>query len=80
MAAKKKRQPAGFDVQRGIAAHVEAYRKAHGWAAICLAYREAGKTMQAKAAENEANYWLRKMLVLEREVGPTSSGSRSRQS
>jgi hypothetical protein len=80
MAAKKKRQPAGFDVQRGFAAHVDAHRKAHGWAAICLAYREAGKTMQAKAAENEAKYWLRKMLVLEGEVGPTSSRRGSRQS
>lgn len=80
MAAKKKRQPAGFDVQRGFTAHVDAHRKAHGWAAICLAYCEAATTMHAKAAENEAKYWLRKMLVLDWEVGPTSSGSGSRQS
>jgi hypothetical protein len=75
MAANKKRQPVEFDIQRGFAAHVEANRKAHEWAAICVAYRAAGKTEQAGAAENKAKHWLQKMLTLEREIEPTPSGS-----
>jgi hypothetical protein len=75
MAAKQKRQPVEFDLQRGFAAHVEAHRKAHEWAAICVAYREAGRTQQAQAAENKAKYWLQKMLTLEREIEPKPSGS-----
>jgi len=78
MAAKKKRQPVEFDIQRDFAAHVEANRKAHEWAAICVAYREAGKTEQAQAAENKAKLWLQKMLTLEREIEPKPLGSPSR--
>jgi hypothetical protein len=74
MAAKQKRQPVEFDTQRGFAANVEANRKAHDWAAICLAYRKAGRTEQAQAAENKAKYWLQRMLALEREIGPERVG------
>ncbi len=78
MAAKKKRQPVEFDIQAGFAAHVEANRKAHEWAVICVAYREAGKTEQAQATENTAKHWLQKMLTLEREIEPRPSGSPTR--
>jgi hypothetical protein len=53
MAAKNKR-PAIPDIQGDFAAHVEANRRAHEWAAKCIVHREAGKTAQAKAAEQNA--------------------------
>jgi hypothetical protein len=64
MAAKNKR-PAIRDFHEALGAHVEANRRAHEWAEKCIAYREAGKTAQAKSAEGKARHWLRKALQLE---------------
>jgi hypothetical protein len=64
-AKNKKRRPAGFDIQSAFAAHLEANTRAQEWAAKCLAYREAGKTAHAKAAEKKARHWLLKALNLE---------------
>jgi hypothetical protein len=41
---------------------------AHEWAAKCIGYREAGKLVQAKAAEQKARHWLRKVMALEARV------------
>jgi hypothetical protein len=65
MAAKNKHRPIGYDLQNAFAAHVEASAKAHEWAEKCLAFRQSGKTDQAKAAENQAKRWLRRMILLE---------------
>jgi hypothetical protein len=64
MAAKNKRA-AIPDFHGDVAAHVEASRRAHEWAAKCLAYREAGKLAHAKAAEKKARHWLLKAISLE---------------
>jgi hypothetical protein len=61
----KKRPPRGIDLHHSVAAHVEAHRLAYGWAAKCLVLREAGKTSQAKAAEDKARYYLAKAMVIE---------------
>jgi hypothetical protein len=63
MAARNKR-PTIPDIQGDFAAHVEANRRAHEWAAKCIAYREAGKYAQAKAAEQKARHRLRQVIVL----------------
>jgi hypothetical protein len=65
MPAKNKQRPALPDVQGTFAAHIEASRIAHEWAAKCLAYRESGKRAHAKAAEKKARHWLLKAMVLE---------------
>jgi hypothetical protein len=65
MPAKKSRQPAGFDIHRDFAEHVEASRRAREWAEKCIAYREAGSPAQAKNAELKARRWLRKAMILE---------------
>jgi hypothetical protein len=54
MRAKNKRQPQRLDLQADFAAHVEATRQAHDWAAKCVAYREAGKPARVKTAEEKA--------------------------
>jgi hypothetical protein len=64
MAAKNKRPPIR-DYHEALGAHIEANRLAHQWAEKCLAYRQAGKTSQAKAAEQKARQWLRKVMVFE---------------
>ena len=64
MPAKNKRR-AIHDFHEALGAHIEANRLAHDWAAKCLAYRQAGKIPQAKAAEHKARQWLRKVMVLE---------------
>jgi hypothetical protein len=73
MPAKKKRQAAQADIQRGLAAHEAASRRAHEWAARCLAYRDADEPVLAKNAEQKARHWLRKAILLETK---TSGGSR----
>jgi hypothetical protein len=55
MAAKNKRH-AALNIQMDFSVHVEANRRAHEWAAKCLAYRETGKPAQAKAAEQKARH------------------------
>ena len=47
MAAKNKR-PAPSEFQGSFAAHLEADQRAHEWATKSIAYREAGKTVQAE--------------------------------
>jgi hypothetical protein len=64
MAAKNKR-PAIHDFHETLGAHIEASQRAHEWAEKCSAYRQAGKTAQAKAAESKARQWLRKVIVFE---------------
>jgi hypothetical protein len=59
MPAKKKRQVAQSDMQRDFAAREEASRRAHQWAARCLAYRDADEPALAKDAEQKARHWLR---------------------
>jgi hypothetical protein len=66
-AAKTKRcAVTGYDLQNACAAHIEASANAHDWTEKCLALRQAGKAAQAKAAENKAKRWLRRMMVIER--------------
>jgi hypothetical protein len=65
MPAKNNRQPAGSDIQRDFAAHVEASRRAHEWAAKCITYREDGNAALAKFAEQKARHWLKKAMLLE---------------
>jgi hypothetical protein len=64
MAAKNKR-PAIRDFHKALGAHIGANRRTHEWAEKCLVYRQAGKTAQAKAAEQKARHWLRKVMVFE---------------
>jgi hypothetical protein len=64
MAAKNKRT-AIRDFHEALGAHIEANRLAHEWAEKCLAYRQAGKTAQARAAEGKARQWLRKVIAFE---------------
>jgi hypothetical protein len=64
VAAKNKR-PASPNIQADFAAHVEANRRAHEWAEKCIAYREAEKHAQAKAAELKARHWLRSVMLRE---------------
>jgi len=65
MTTKKNPQTTRPDIQRDFAAHVEASRRAHEWAAKCLAYRDADKPALAKSAEQKARHWLRKAMLLE---------------
>jgi hypothetical protein len=65
MAAKNKTRRSGFDIRAAVVAHVEASSRAREWAAKCFAFREAGKTAHAKAAEKKARHWLLKALNLE---------------
>jgi hypothetical protein len=67
VAAKDKR-PAIPDIRADFAAHVEGNWRAHEWAAKRIGYREAGKLVQAKAAEQKARHWLRKVMALEARV------------
>jgi hypothetical protein len=65
MRTKKSRKTAESDIQRDFAAHVEASRRAHVWAAKCIAYRDADKPALAKSAEQKARHWLRQAMNLE---------------
>jgi hypothetical protein len=77
MRAKSKRQPLRLDLQADFAAHVEGTCAAHDWAAKCVAFREAGKPLQAKNAEEKARRWLKKAMVSEAHVpGTPHSGGR----
>jgi hypothetical protein len=73
MRTKKSRKTAEPDIQRDFAAHVEASRRAHEWAAKCIAYRDADKPALAKNAEQKARHWLRQAMILE---AKGSGGSR----
>jgi hypothetical protein len=73
MPAKKKRQVAQSDMQRDFAAREEASRRAHQWAARCLAYRDADEPALAKDAEQKARHWLRRAILLDTK---TKGGSR----
>jgi hypothetical protein len=53
--AKKKRRPAQL--------YLEAHQRAYAWANKALAYRIAGKFVQAKAAAKRARLWLRRVLA-----------------
>jgi hypothetical protein len=68
MVAKNKRLSAILDFQAAFTAHLDANRRAHEWAAKCLAYREAGNCAEANAAEQKAHQWLKKALALEAQV------------
>jgi hypothetical protein len=65
MPALNKNRPAAPDVQRDLMAHMDANKRAQDWAARCLKLRAAGKDTRAKAAEEKATNWLRKVLALE---------------
>ena len=68
MSARNGSQNARPDIQRDLAAHVEARQRAHEWAAKCLTYRDAGQTAAAKNAEQKARHWLKKAMILESEA------------
>jgi len=69
MPAKKNRRAPGLDVQCTFAAHIAANQRAQEWAVRCLNYRERGKTLRAKYAEQKARRWLEKAMVLEAKTG-----------
>jgi len=68
MSAKNGSRNVQSDIQRDLAAHVEASQRAHEWAAKCLTYRDTGQSAAAKNAEQKARHWLRKAMVLESEA------------
>jgi hypothetical protein len=72
MSAKNNRRLAGLDFHCTFAARFEANQRAQEWAAKCLRYREAGKTVRARYAQRRARYWLQKAMVLEGRTGTTS--------
>jgi hypothetical protein len=74
MAAKKNRRSAGFDFQCTFAAHIEANQRAQEWAVKCLNYREAGKPVRAKYAEQKARRWMQKAMMLEAKTDAKSHG------
>jgi len=65
MPAKKNRRAAGLEFHCSFAAHIEANDRAQEWAMKCLVYREAGKAVRAKYAEQKARQWLKKAMTLE---------------
>jgi hypothetical protein len=65
MRTKKSRATAESNIQSDFAAHVKANRRAHEWAAKCIAYRDADKPALAKNAEQKARHWLRQAMILE---------------
>jgi outer membrane PBP1 activator LpoA protein len=69
MPAKKIRRAIGLDFQCTFAAHIEANQRAQEWAVKYVNYREAGKTIRAKHAEQKARYWLKKAMMLEAKTG-----------
>jgi hypothetical protein len=69
MPAKKNRRAAGLDLQCTFAAHIEANQRAQEWAVRCLNYRGAGKFLRAKYAEQKAQHWLRRAMMLEAKTG-----------
>jgi hypothetical protein len=56
--AKRKRRSARL--------YLEAHQRAYAWANKALAYRLAGKVVQAKAAAKKSYLWLRRALALKR--------------
>jgi hypothetical protein len=77
MPAKKHRRSASLDFPCSFAAHLEANQRAEEWVMKCLAYREAGKAVRAKYADQKARYWLKKAMTLEARVaGPSGTGGR----
>jgi hypothetical protein len=64
MPAKNKRRPA-LDIQCRFATYLKAHQRAYAWAERAIAYRQTGKTAQAKAAEQKARQWLKNVLALE---------------
>jgi hypothetical protein len=76
--ANKKRNASAFDIQILFAAHLAANTQAHSWAAKCIALREAGKPVQADAAERRARHWLKTVMDLEGQaaIGKPQGGRR----
>jgi len=62
---RNRSQSARPDIQRDLAAHLEASQRAHEWAAKCLTYRDAEQTAAAEHAEQKARHWLKKAMILE---------------
>jgi hypothetical protein len=71
MPANKNRRAAGLDFQCTFAAHLDANQRAQEWAMKCLAYREAGKYVRARFAEQKARQWLKKAMTLQAKTGGT---------
>jgi hypothetical protein len=61
---KKRRRP-GPHFELTTAKYIEAHRRAYAWADKALAYRNTGKVAQAKAAEQKAMHWLRRIKEIE---------------
>jgi hypothetical protein len=79
MPAKNKRPSTKTGIHADLAAHFEANRQAHAWAAKCLVLLEAGNRFEAERAKYKARHWLKKVMALESKVGgPPRTGGRAR--
>jgi hypothetical protein len=50
---------------RNFGLYVAAHYRAYSWARKALAYRNAGKPLQAEAAADRAHAWLRRIDAME---------------